>query len=147
MQRQDARIDGFYRTMIILWFAILFTVVLFFLLSVFVLKAEGTRNDILTIVFSALGTLFVIASFLVKQKYLQRAVDTQRIELVQTGHIIAWSMCEFSALLGLLDSLLTSNRYHFLLFVIGAIGVAAHFPRRDQLLAATYKTSSNGAVS
>ncbi|MGH9882718.1 MAG: hypothetical protein ACRD6N_14880 [Pyrinomonadaceae bacterium] len=125
------------RTMRTLWFALLVSVGLYFLLTVLTDRSESAPNDMLTIVLSAAGTFIVIVSFFVKQKYLQRAAENQQPDQVQTAYIIAWAMCETCAMLGLLDFFLTGNRYYFLLMVISALGIAAQFPRRDHLLAAT----------
>jgi hypothetical protein len=45
-------------------------------------------------------------------------------------------------MVGLLDFFITRNKYYFVLFVLGAVGIAAQFPRRSDLLAASYKTTA-----
>ena len=53
--------------------------------------------------------------------------------------MIACAMCEVSALLGLLEHFVTTNRDYYLLFLLAAAGTAFHFPSRRQLEAASYQ--------
>lgn len=50
-----------------------------------------------------------------------------------------YAMCEAGALFGLVDLMVTGNRYYFVVMMTGALGILLHFPRRDHLLGATYK--------
>ena len=140
---QNTSLDARYRTMLILWFALFMNIGVFFVFAVFMTRdagaARGNATDYLSVVLLALGTFSVVASFVVKKIFLTRSVDRQDLGLVQQGLIFACAMCEVSALLGLIGLLLTGNREYYILFLIAAGGEAAHFPRRDQLLAASYK--------
>jgi hypothetical protein len=145
-QNAEANIDGRYRTMLILWAAALMNIGVFFALSLFLGPEAGNEpveppNSLFIASVTALGTFAVIISFVVKRKFLERSVEKQEVDLVQKGLVIACAMCEVSALLGLLLRFLTDQREYYLLFLIAAIGTALHFPRRGQLLSATYKTS------
>jgi NADH:ubiquinone oxidoreductase subunit 2 (subunit N) len=151
-QRIPPDIDLRYRTMLILWFALFASIGLYFLVTLF--KGPEIRNDpnivpntTFTVVVTIVGTLFVLLSFVVKRKLLQRSVERQEVALVQQALIVACAMCEVSAMLGLLERFLFDSHEYYLLFLIAAIGMALHFPRREQLLSATYKTSWNGAAS
>ncbi|HAF16542.1 MAG TPA: hypothetical protein DHU55_12980 [Blastocatellia bacterium] len=148
----DIDINKRQQTLVVLWFALLMNIGIFFLLSLFIapeIKNEPGNPPRSLLIFSltALGTFLVILSFAVKRKLLERSVEKQDASLVQKGLVVACAMCEVSAILGLLERFLVGNRDYHLLFLIAAIGTAFHFPRRDQLLAATYKTSSDGALS
>jgi hypothetical protein len=46
------------------------------------------------------------------------------------------------ALLGVIDFFVNNDPYYFFLLLIGAVGIAVQFPKRDHLLAATYKDLS-----
>lgn len=140
---QNTSLDTRYRTMLILWFALFMNIAVLFVFAMFmtpeVSDLPGNATDYLSVVLLALGTLSVIASFVVKKIFLTRSVNRQDLGLVQQGLIVACAMCEVSALLGLLGLLSTGTREYYILFLIAAGGEAAHFPRRDQLLAASYK--------
>jgi len=141
-----------YQTMIVLWSALLMSVVMYF---VFLLVAApelsnqpaGSSRSPLVVGLTALGTLFVILSVPVKRSLLKRSVDQQDISLVQKGMIVACAMCEVAALLGFVERFVMGYREYYLLFLVAAAGIASHFPRRSQLEAASYKSGNPWAVN
>jgi len=140
----DDNLDKRYQTLLILWFALLMSIGIYFLFTLFVPPAlsKQPRNptgSLLIVGLTALGTFLVIVSFAVKGKLLERSVEKQDISLVQKALVIACAMCEVSALLGLLEHLVIGNREYYLLFLLAAAGIVFHFPRRIQLEAASYK--------
>jgi hypothetical protein len=138
-----------YQSLVILWFALMINIGVFFLFALFAApdqtEATAPPSSLLVLALTAVGTLFVLLSFAVKKKLLERSVDNQDIKLVQMGLVVACAMCELCALLGLLERFVLGSRDFYLLFIMAAVGTAFHFPRRQQLLAATYKKSSGGA--
>jgi len=130
-----------YQTMIVLWFALLTSVVMYFIVSQLAPPATAPPNSMLTFTLTAIGTFLVVVSFVIKQKLLRRSVDNQDISLVQKALIIACATCEAAAVLGLVERFVVSGRDYLLLFVIAAAGIALHFPRRSQLEAASYKNN------
>ena len=110
-------------------------------------ERAGPPSSVLIVALTALGTFLVILSFAVKRKIYERAVEKQDLALVQKGLVVACAMCEGSALLGLFERLVIGNREYYLLFLLAAAGTAFHFPRRQDLLAASYKTSIDGPAS
>ena len=140
----EDNLDKRYQTLVVLWFALLMSIGVYFLFSVFVIppvsnEARNPSRSLLIVVLTALGTFLVIVSFAVKTKLFERSVERQDISLVQKGLVIACAMCEVSALLGLLEHYIIGNREYYLLFLVAAAGTAFHFPRRSQLEAASYK--------
>jgi F0F1-type ATP synthase membrane subunit c/vacuolar-type H+-ATPase subunit K len=130
--------------MLILWFALLMSVVLYFVLTLLVVPAidNGSANppsSLLLVGITAVGFLLVIASLPVKQRFLQRSVENQDLGSVQMGMLIACAMCEVTALLGLLEHFTIAGRLYYLLFALAAGGMALHFPRRSHVEAASYK--------
>ena len=100
---------------------------------------SAATNDTIFLVSVAVGFVTIILSFVIKNKAVANAATQQKIELVQPGYIVAWALCEVSALLGMLVFLATSNRYYYGLFILGAVGQLIHFPRREHLLNASFK--------
>lgn len=140
----ETNLDKRYQTLVVLWFALLMSIGMYFLLSVFVAPGVSNQprtptNSLLIVVLTALGTFLVIVSFAVKGKLLERSVEKQDVSLVQKALVIACAMCEVCALLGLIEHFVIGNREYYLLFLIAAAGMAFHFPRRSQLEAASYK--------
>jgi hypothetical protein len=136
-----------YQSMLVLWFALLMSVALYFVFSLLAPSgishdANSPPNAILILSLTGLGALFVIVSCAVKKKVLNRSVEKQDTAFVQKALVIACAMCEVSALLGLLEHFVIGNREYYLLFVFAAVGMALHFPRRSDLEAASYKSRS-----
>lgn len=134
------------RTMRILWGVFLWNVVLFVLLVYVVGPTTEAPGDaasagfppLLAILF-ALALASVALSFVLKPRFFRKAVAEQKPAHVQTGVVLALTLCEVSALLGVLAMFLIGNRYAYLLFVFAAAGQLLHFPRREDLLAASYR--------
>ena len=134
-----------HQTMIVLWFALSMSIVMFFVLSLLVPPRiindpNNQTSSLLMFALTAVGTFLVIVSFPVKNKLLERSVEKQDIILVQQALVIACAICEASALLGLIEFFVVGSREYYLLFLLAAGGMALHFPRRSQLEAASYKS-------
>ena len=139
---QQATLDMRYRTMVILWFALFLSIPMFFLLTVLIPRSEEVAgNKFLNFLLAGVATFAVVVSYFIKKRFLERSVTEQNIALVQTGMIIAASLTEVAAILGMLDYLLTGNRGYYLLMIIAVVGSLLNFPRRRHLLEASYKSS------
>jgi len=138
-QSNQTDLDARYRTMLILWFALLMNIGVFFAFSLMLGQeiGAGAPNPLLTAVFTALGIVLVVLSFPVKWKLFKRSVESQDVQLVQKALVLACVMCEASALLGLMERFLVAGRGYYLLFFIAAIGTALHYPSREQVVTAT----------
>ena len=138
-QSNQTDLNARYRTMLILWFALLMNIGVFFAFSLILGQDTGAAapDALLTAVLTALGILLVVLSFPVKWKLLKRSVEKRDVQLVQKALVVGCVMCEASALLGLMERFLVAGRGYYLLFLIAAIGTALHYPSRDQVIAAT----------
>jgi hypothetical protein len=134
-----------YQTMLTLWFALLASVGMYFVLLTMmgppVASESGTpSSSILIVVFTAAGMVLVLGSFVVKAKLLAQSVETQSVAAVQIAMMVACAMCEVSAILGVVARFaFNTGRESFWLVLLGAAGIALHFPRRSQLEAASFK--------
>lgn len=140
----EVDINKRYQTMLTLWAALLLSVGSYFVFSLIAAPAMGNApsapgKSLLAAALTGLGTILALLSFPVKRRMLERSVENQDVALVQKGMIVACALCEVAAMLGLIERLVIGSRNYYLLFVIAAIGILLHFPRRDQLLAASYK--------
>src|ERR1700741_1365157 len=103
----EANLDKRYQTLVVLWFALLMSVVMYFVFSLFapaINDQPGNQpNSVLVITLMVLGFLLVLISFAVKSKLLMRSIEKQDPTLVQKSLVIACAMCEVSALLGLME--------------------------------------------
>ena len=144
--KPKVNIDARYRTMLILWFALMMSVGMYVFTAV-VLKQrlEDTvpqDNRMLSFILAAVGTFSAVVSFPVRSKLLQRSVENQDPGLVQKALVAGCALCEVPALLAILALVILPGRDYLLLFAISIITMALHFPRRSNLLAASYKNPS-----
>lgn len=141
---EPATLETRYRTLMTLWSVLFISIGMFFGVAAFVAPdTEPAENRVLSLVFLAVGTLAVIASRVAKHRLMEQAVTKQDVAVVQKSMIVAAALNEVAAMLGLMDRMLTGNRYFYLLFIIAVIGTLLNFPRRDHLLAASYKNRLN----
>lgn len=136
----QAKIAIRFRMILVLWSALFLSIGLYYVMTLFVHPSEGTgQNSTLSAVFAVAGSVLAIISVPVKQKYLTQSVEQQRLELVQTGYVVACALCEVAAMLGLLDYFVTGNRYYYVLFIIAGCGMLLNFPRRQHVQDACFK--------
>jgi len=129
-------INARYRTILILWFAMCMSV-LMFLAVINMSPVAIAENRQLTLALNSLGLMPVALSFLLKQKLLARSIATQRLDLVQSGYVLSFALCETSALFGLVDHFTTGSRYYYFAFAIAGVGLLLHFPLRQNLVNAS----------
>ena len=139
----ERRLDARLRVLFIVWAAQLMSLMMFVLLSVFVMRSNEAGNPLLFWVFAAVGVILVAASFLVKQKFLAQAGaeqnEMQSAARAQSGYITAWALCEAAGLFGILVRGITSSPYYYLLFIIAMLGMLINIPRRGQIAAVSFK--------
>jgi|SRR5689334_18623347 len=128
-------------TLRILWMALLMSVVINYVITCFVKRPEDVApNPTLSMVLICVAVLAVLISFLIKSRLLSKAIDQQHVGMVQQAYVVTWAIAEAAALLGLLDFFTTADRYYHALFIIGALGLLLHFPRRESVVNAAFKT-------
>lgn len=127
----------------VLWLGGLVSLVGFFVLTFFTARAEGAEpNDTLFLVLVAIGLTATLVSFVLKKRFFAKAEEQQQVQLVQTGFMVAMTINEVAALLGVFDYFTTGDRYYYVLFIIAACGQLLHYPRREPFLHATFKSST-----
>ena len=134
-----------HQTLVVLWAALLmsqlmFVVVLFFTKrELFEFRFDQpieAQSGAMILGFAVVAVTCVGFSFAFKRRFLERAVEEQNPELVQTGLIIAIALCEAASLIGLSLAFAFDYQYFFAWFALGIIAVLLHFPRQNDLLAA-----------
>lgn len=131
----EADFNKRYQTLLVLWFGLFMSVVMYFVFSLVVplTKDQNPPNSLLVIALMVLGFVLVLLSFVVKGKLLERSIQTQDPAFVQKALVVACALCELSGVLGLIERFLIGYRYYYFLFLFSAVGIALHFPRRTQL--------------
>ena len=135
-ETDQPNIDPRYRMLLILWFAICMSVLIFLVVINFT-PVPAAANRQLTLVLNSVGIVPVALSFLLKQRALVKSVETQRLDLVQSAYVLSFALCESSALLGVVDHFTTGSRYSYFAFVIAGLGLLLHFPQRKNLVNAS----------
>ncbi len=135
----NLNIAGRYRTLLVMWFAILVSVGVFFMMTLFIPRQATDENKLLSIILGAFGGFLAVFSLVPKKKMLEQAAETQQPRLVNTGYILAFVLSETAGIFGLVMYMLTPGRGYYALFIISALFMFVHFPRREHLLAASFK--------
>ena len=148
MQNQNSNVETAYQTITIVWFALLVSQVLL-LVVIFFAKPEVFRfdfsksllgeNAIMTGMFALLAISNLLMSFVLSRRYINQAIAEQKPSLVQTAMIIGCALCEGISLFGVVMAFAFGYQYFFLWFALGILGTILHFPKRDNLIAASYK--------
>ena len=140
------------RTMRIIWASFFMAVGIYALIAYFTrqsdespvgaseslgIGASAGGFSVLILVLFALGLTTVVASFLVRQAFANRAVREQSLMVLQAGFILAVVLCEMAAIFGFIGLLTVGNSAAYLLFVVSAAGMVLHFPRREDVVAAS----------
>lgn len=137
--KSSINIAARYRVLLIIWFAILTSVGILFVLTLFIPREVANESKILQIILGAVGGFLAAFSIVAKQKMLKQAVEKQQPRLVNTGYILAFVLTETVSIFALLMYMLTPGRDYYVLFILSALFMFVHFPRRQHLTAATFK--------
>jgi hypothetical protein len=141
-ESKAANADARYRVMLILWFAMLMSTAVLFSLTLLIERPRADGSESVVWILMALAVSVFLLSFILRRKLQAQAVAGQRPELVQSAMILALALCEAAAIFGLLIYFVSTTPYYYLFFIIGLVGMLLHLPRRDQLLAASYKAQA-----
>jgi F0F1-type ATP synthase membrane subunit c/vacuolar-type H+-ATPase subunit K len=84
------------------------------------------------------GANFAI-SLILRRICNQQAVNEQNVKYVQTGLIIGCALCESISLIGMVLLFAFAYPFFYYWFAFGILGIFFQFPRRQQLLDASFK--------
>ena len=147
MERKPTLADQ-QQILIIIWAALLVSQVIF-LVMLFFIKPELFRFEFsqhplapswpMIVAFAVAAVVCFLLSFSFKKRFIERAYQEKKPEIVQSGFIIAIALCEACSLFGMCLAFAFDYHYFFFWFALGIAGIIAHFPRQKDLLAAGYK--------
>jgi hypothetical protein len=122
------------RGLLLIWGAQVVSFLILFFVT-YVIRPEASRdgNHTLAWALGAIGFMSFLLSFLVKRKLLARAALERRLDLGTTAYVLAFAMCEMTAILGFLAYIITGLSYALHSFIIAAAGMLLHFPTRGAL--------------
>lgn len=151
MENQKINVEQMYRGMLMIWFSLVVSQVLF-LLIVYIVKPNLFKfefnqpflgeNTVIVLIFILAAFSNIAISFFLRKKYAAQAVAEQNVSYVQTAMITGCALCEAVSIFGLMLAFVADYQYFFLWSILGIGATLFHFPRRDDLIAATYKKAS-----
>jgi hypothetical protein len=119
---------------VIIWGVQVFSLALLFAVTQIIKPATpGEPNQSLLLVFAALALSTFSFSFVLKAQFISRAAAQRRPDLVTTGYILAYALCEACAVLGIAARFATGAREAIYFFVAALVGFLLHFPRRRHI--------------
>jgi F0F1-type ATP synthase membrane subunit c/vacuolar-type H+-ATPase subunit K len=137
-QEAEAQISARYRTFLILWIAILTSIGIMLVVAVLTTNSAAPNQTLsLALLIAALSAVTI--SIFVKQRLLSQAIERQQIEKLMSAHIVAFALSESAAVFGLMNHFVTGFQYYCLAFVLAALGMLAHFPKKEHLRAVSQK--------
>lgn len=98
-------------------------------------------NSLIVIIFAILAVALLIASFILKNRFLSMAIEKQNVSLVQTAVIVACALCEAVSLFGVVLATVFNYQYFFIFPAVGILGMIFHFPKRENTHLASYNKS------
>jgi hypothetical protein len=132
-----------YKTLVVLWGALLFSQVLF-LGIVYIIKPELLssqfsqpllgKHPIVIILFAAAAITVFVLSFVLRNQHMRRAIVDQDAGCVQTGLLLGCALSEIGGVLGMVLAFVFDYQYFFVWIALAFIGILFHFPRRRNLL-------------
>ncbi len=147
----DQNSEQTYRILMIIWCALFMTQFMFFVV-VFFAKPELYQFDFtqpvfgenapLILIFAVFAISNLVASIFLAKKFIDRAIEEQRVSLVQTAMIIGCALSESISLIGIFLAFAFSYQYFFAWIVLGIIGMVLHFPQRDNIHKASFRNNS-----
>ena len=148
MENQRPNVEAQYKSMVVIWAALLMSQ-LMFVLVIFLTRPKLFTFDFskpvagisgaMVIGFAVAAVTAVLFSFAFRKRLNERAIASQVTGLVQTSLIIALALCEASSLFGLTLAFAFDYQYFFAWIILGVLGMILHFPKRDQLHSAGFK--------
>ncbi|CAN5336598.1 hypothetical protein BH10ACI2_BH10ACI2_18380 [soil metagenome] len=149
MQNQHSNTSETYKTLMLIWAAMLFSQFMFVGLAFFV-KPELLKFDLanpllgdnptMVMLFAAASVADLILSLVFRKKFLEKSVAEQNIATVQTALIFGCALSEAVSLFGLILAFAFGYQYFYIFSALGVIGIFLHFPRKNDVLAASFKT-------
>ncbi|HEV7643561.1 MAG TPA: hypothetical protein VGO50_06395 [Pyrinomonadaceae bacterium] len=151
MQPENEKKDVIIETqqkMVVIWGALMSSQFIFLMVLYFIKKELfhfdfsqplAGSNPMLVGIAGVLSLTTFGLSFAMKGRLVKQAEAEQNVALVQTGHVVAYALCESISLLGFMLAMLIGYQYFFLWFAGGIFGILLHFPRQKYIARAVYK--------
>ncbi len=148
MQNQNTTAEQIYRILMIIWCALFMTQFVFFVV-IYLAKPELfqfdftksvlSENPPVILIFAMLAVSNLMLSLFLRKKFIDRAIEEQRVTLVQTAMVLGCALSESISLIGLFLAFAFSYQYFFMFIALGIVGMVFHFPQRENIYSASFK--------
>ena len=135
-QQIEARVEARHRIVLMIWFSLLMSISIFFVMTIMIPGNSANPNTTLSFALIGLAFMVVLASVLIKQRVVQRAIEKRDAAMLQTGYVLSFALCESAAIWGLVDHFVTGSSYYYFSFALAVLGMLLHFPKKDHVRAA-----------
>lgn len=129
--------DYQHKVLRLIWIAMISSIAFYLAVTLLVSFTREDDQNTLAVILTTSGMALFVISFVLKRTMLNRAFLARDRQQVQRAYILSWAFSEGVAILGLLMAFLSGSNLHYLLFLAAASALLAHYPRRDDLLAAS----------
>lgn len=123
--------EALYRQRLIIWVAMLFSIAMYGVVAQMVHPEAATVTPALVEALLLAAVALVAASFAVKSYFFKRASESSNPAFVRAGELIAFTLCEAAALLGLVAWFVAASPRYYWFLILGAAGQLLHYPRRE----------------
>ena len=123
--------EALYRQQVILWMAMLASVVMYFVVVKMVPATPSVDNPLFAYVGIGIGVCLVATSIPLRNHFLARARGGMP-GLYRLAVIVPIVFCEAAALLGVVVWFLTASPQYYWNLIIGVLGMLMHFPKRAE---------------
>jgi F0F1-type ATP synthase membrane subunit c/vacuolar-type H+-ATPase subunit K len=134
-QQIEAKAEARHRIILTLWFALLMSISVLFVMTIMIPSNTTEPNTTLSLALIGAAFMMVAGSVLIKQRIVQRAVEKRDAKMLQTGYILSFALSESAAIWGLVGHLVTGSSYYYFSFTLGVLGMILHFPKKDHVRA------------
>ena len=135
-QQIEARVEARHRIVLMIWFSLLMSISIFFVMTIMIPGNSANPNTTLSFALIGLAFMVVVASVLIKQRVVRRAIEKRDAAMMQTGYVLSFALCESAASWGLVDHFVTGSSYYYFSFALAVLGMLLHFPKKDHVRAA-----------
>lgn len=145
MEKSSKPVKVEYRTLVVIWAALLMSQV-FFAVLVYFIRPQIFQIDVsspmlgeqplIVLIFAVAAIVVFALSFILRNQYIRRAASDRDAGCVQTGLALGCALSEMCSILGLILALVFGYQYFFLWLALGLAGILLHFPRKRNLDAA-----------
>jgi hypothetical protein len=124
--------DGGYRRRVMVWTALVSSILVFFGLGLWLQPVVTVENARLERILMSLAAAYVIASLPAKRWLLAQAGEIDSIFLRRAALVVPLVLCEAAAVMGLALRLIVGSSHYYVFLLVGLAGMLLNFPKKGE---------------